>query len=162
MKDACRNFEGWLARSADGALNANDQARLDLHLDSCADCRAALTDQQAARAMLLAHPVTNAPSDFARRVLAGIDNPSWWLDRLDFRVWTWRLLPVAGALSLAAWLLVQPVSVAEPASIDSANLANDLPVVAALWDASVSDTAMLSLMLSASATDRLSDTYRER
>jgi predicted anti-sigma-YlaC factor YlaD len=167
--EACREYESLLVRAADGPLEAGDQVRLDAHLAACGACRAALEDQRAVREALAARPILRAQPDFAVRVTAAIDADRSWLDRLDFRVWTWRLVPVAAALSLVAWVVVQsstavittPSAGAATATSASA-LAGDLPVSAALWDSSVSDTALLSLMMRASANDTLADTYKER
>jgi predicted anti-sigma-YlaC factor YlaD len=165
--DACREFESLLVRAADGLLDANDETALDAHLRTCAACRAALADQHAVREALIARPPLRAQPDFAARVTAAIEAERSWLDRLDFRVWTWRLVPVAAALSLVAWVVVRnatPMGTSTPATAAStdASLSGDLPVAAALWDSSVSDTAVLSLMLRASASDKLADSYKER
>lgn len=164
--DACRECESLLVRAADGALEVGDQAALDAHLRECAACRAALTDQRAVRDAFTARPPLRAQPDFAIRVAAAIEADRSWLDRLDFRVWTWRLVPVAAALSLVTWVVIHGAgaTTTTPASTgtDSASIDADLPVSAALWDESVSDTTLLSLMLRASANDKLADSYKER
>ncbi len=164
ITDACQKFESLLVRAADGPLDTGDQIALDAHLRGCDACRAALADQRAVRDALAARPPLRAQPDFAVRVAAAIEADRSWLDRLDFRVWTWRLVPVAAALSLVTWMVVgtagtaiTPAATATDTAIDA-----DLPVAAALWDASVSDTAVLSLMLRASANDKLADSYKER
>ena len=163
MMDACRTFERWLARAADGTLEPLAQVRLDAHLASCADCRAALAAQQAVRGVLASRTPDRARAGFVDRVTAAIEADRSWLSWLDFRAWTWRLVPVAGALSLAAWFVVQsPASSAVTSTTTDATTDADLPVAAALWDPSVSDTSVLSLMLRASANDRLADSYKER
>jgi len=163
--DACREFESWLARAADDAIEAGDQAALDAHVRTCAACRTALADQRAVREALAVRPPLRAHPDFANRVAAAIEADRSWLDRLDFRVWTWRLVPVAAALSLVTWVVVaQNAGTATTAVTTSADATvdADLPVSAALWDESVSDTSLLSLMLRASANDKLADSYKER
>jgi len=162
MTDSCPDFESLLARSADGALDAHDEATLASHLATCAGCRGALADQRAVREALAARPLAYARPDFARRVAQAIDADRSWLDRLDFRAWTWRLAPVAAALSLATWLVVQNTAASLSPSATDTSGDSDLPVAAALWDESVSDTSMLSLMLRAGANDRLAETYKER
>jgi anti-sigma factor RsiW len=167
--DPCRENEGLLARAADGALEAAEEAALQAHLETCANCRAALAEQRAVRDALAARPILYAQPDFAARVAAAIEADRSWLDRLDFRVWTWRLVPVAAALSLAAWFTVQataaqratPTAATTTASTTWA-ASSDLPVAAALWDSSISDADVLSLMLTSSAGDRLADSYKER
>lgn len=162
--ETCREFESLLARAADDALDAGDRTALDAHLRACAACRAALADQRAVREALAARPPLRAQPDFAARVTAAIEADRSWLDRLDFRVWTWRLVPVAAALSLVTWMVIHGAGAtpAQVATATDATIGGDLPVAAALWDSSISDTDVLSLMLRASATDKLADTYKER
>jgi hypothetical protein len=71
-------------------------------------------------------------------------------------------VPIAAGLSLVTWMVLrQPVAtVAQQSGADAASTYGEaanggLPVATALWDESVSDTSLLSLMLEASATDRL-------
>lgn len=156
-REACQEFESLLARAADGALNEADHGRLDLHLAGCDGCRRALADQRAVRDALQSRPVLRDRPEFAVAVMAAIEAERSWLERLDFRRWTWRLAPVAAALSLIAWAAVQA------GSSDAAGAAFDenLPVSAALWQDSVSDVSVLSLMLRAGADDRLADSYKE-
>jgi hypothetical protein len=45
------------------------------------------------------------PLGFTTRVVAHIEPRTSWLDRLDFRRWTWRISPVAAGLVLAAWIV---------------------------------------------------------
>lgn len=160
--DACREFESLLVRAADGALEAGDQAALNTHLRECAACRAALADQRAVRDALSARPPLRAQPDFAIRVEAAIEADRSWLDRLDFRTWTWRLVPVAAALSLVTWVVINSAGATTTTSTGGTTIDADLPVSAALWDESVSDTTLLSLMLRASANDKLADSYKER
>lgn len=164
--DACREFESSILRAAEGTLDAGDQAALDAHVRTCAACRAALADQGAVRRVLAARPALRAQPDFAVRVAAAIEADRSWIERLDFRVWTWRLVPVAAALSLVTWVVlhdVSPSSTATSATATTADAAvgSDVPVSAALWDSSVSDTAVLSLMMRASADDKLADSINK-
>ena len=109
---ACQEFESRLVRAADGALDAGDQIALDAHLHVCGACRAALADQRAVRQALAARPTLRAQPDFASRVAAAIEADRSWLDRLDFRAWTWRLVPVAAALSFVTWMVVRGAATA--------------------------------------------------
>ena len=90
-----------------------------------------------------------------------------WLDSLDFRRWTWRLVPVAAALALLSIVVSQTdttSALTAPPSDDTTVMAvsstDDLPVSSALWSESVSGSSLLSLMLTANADDTLS-TYRK-
>ena len=119
----CRQAEPLLARAADGTLDADRSAALALHLDACADCRDALHAQRAMRHLLVARPETPVPLGFATRVMANLPDTgraTWaraasgpaagtgWLGALNWRAWTLRLAPVAGALFVGAALGLGP------------------------------------------------------
>jgi anti-sigma factor RsiW len=163
-REDCSRFESLLARAADHTLDASGRAELERHLSNCPSCRMALDDQRAAIAVLRARPPLQAHPSFSAAVMARIESESSWLDALDFRRWTWRLAPAAGALLAATWMFVaQTPSGSETADRATATaFAPDLPVSAALWQDSVSDTSVLSLMLRASADDPLAEAYKER
>jgi anti-sigma factor RsiW len=175
MTDNCAAFTALLVRAADGSASAEDQARLAAHLATCDACAADLADQRDVHAFLFAQPIGGASLGFDTRVMAAVraeaeSRARGWLDSLDFRRWTWRLVPVAAALALAAITIVQfdrfdqldqfnvqtgtTVEVTDLASADSA------PVSSALLSDSVSSSSLLSLMLSASADDSLA-THRK-
>jgi anti-sigma factor RsiW len=165
-REPCSRFEPMLARAADHSLAATERAELERHLSTCEPCRVALDDQRAVRARLQARPVLRAHPSFSAAVMARLDTESSWLDALDFRRWTWRLAPAAGALLAATWMFVAQPPGSDPAQTTTttaaAEFSPDLPVSAALWQESVSDTSVLSLMLRASADDPLADAYKER
>ena len=103
----CRQAEPLLARAAEGTLDAGRCAALALHLDACADCRDALDAQRAVRRLLAARPPAPAPLGFATRVMANLParepvSGAAWLDVLNWRAWTLRLAPLAGALFVGA------------------------------------------------------------
>lgn len=164
MIDDCTSVNSLLLRAAEGA---EIDPRLHTHLEGCAACREALADQRAMRELLQTYPVEGARLGFDRRVMAAIRAEAEggsWLGALDFRRWTWRLVPVAAALALAS-LMVNQTDTSSTAGIDEATLGtattNDmLPVSSALWSESVSETSLLSLMLTANADDTLSN-YRK-
>ena len=119
----CQQAEPLLARAADGTLDADRSAALALHLDACADCRDALDAQRAMRHLLVARPETPVPLGFATRVMANLPDTgrttwaravsgpaagSGWLETLNWRAWTLRLAPVAGALFVGAALGLGP------------------------------------------------------
>ena len=161
--EPCPDFEPLLARAADDTISPADRARLDSHLSTCAHCRTALADQKAMRAELTSRPPLRARPDFVARVTRAIEADRSWMDRLDFRRWTWRLVPIAAGLSLITWVVAkQPVALSTqnaPAGDRGTTAANDastgLPVATALWDESISDASLLSLMLRANADDTL-------
>lgn len=169
MIDDCAAVEALLVRAADGTLTPTDQVRLNAHLDECASCRAALADQRAMRELLQGYPVEGARLGFDTRVMAAIraeaeGRAASWLDNLDFRRWTWRLVPIAAALAVASVVINQPDTTAGPADDQTtlgASAGTDaLPVSSALWSESVSESSLLSLMLTANADDTLSK-YRK-
>jgi anti-sigma factor RsiW len=149
----CDDRVGLIVRAADGALDSAEQARLEAHLATCERCRSALDAQRLAHDLLANWPETTAGPDFSARVLARIDRDRRWLDSWDFRRWTWRLSPLVAALALAAYMTVvqTAAAVGEPvAAIDA-----DVPVSAALWSEAVSESDLVSLMLTASPDDPL-------
>jgi anti-sigma factor RsiW len=154
MTDNCAALTALLVRAAEDVLPAEDRARLDAHLLDCASCREALAGQRVVRARLLEAPVVGASLGFDRRVMAAIraeveGRSRSWLDSLDFRRWTWRLVPVAAALALAAAVVTQTDTVVSAANIDA------LPVSSALFSEDVSESSLLGLMLSANVDDTL-------
>ena len=169
MIENCAAVEPLLLREAERTASAADLVRLDAHLKECARCRAALVEQREMRELLQSHPIEGARLGFDTRVMAAIRaeaeaQSGSWLDNLDFRRWTWRLVPVAAALALASAVLSQPdttaaVSGDEP-TVMASNSTDDLPVSSALWSESVSGSSLLSLMLTANADDTLSK-YRK-
>jgi len=168
MIDDCAAITPLLLRAAEGQLQPDDATRLDAHLDACPSCRAALADQRAMRELLQDYPDPGASLGFDTRVMAAIRAESdggarSWLSALDFRRWTWRLVPVAAALALASVMVnQQDAAGSEDEATDStiSASADALPVSSALWSESVNESSLLSLMLTANADDTLS-TYRK-
>lgn len=168
MTDNCAAFTSLLVRVADGTASAQELSRLDAHIATCASCAAALDDQRGVHAWLRSQPVTGASWGFDTRVMASIraeaeSRSSSWLDSLDFRRWTWRLVPVAAALVLAAASVTGPdaaIQVETAPTVDSTTATDAWPVSSALWSDTVSESSLLSLMLSANADDTLA-TYRK-
>lgn len=103
--DPCDDYVSLLVRAADDSLDPDGRARLDAHLPTCEACRAALETQQLAHVMLSDAFEVEPPLGFTTRVVAHIEPRTSWLDRLDFRRWTWRISPVAAGLVLAAWIV---------------------------------------------------------
>jgi anti-sigma factor RsiW len=185
MTDDCAAVEPLLVRAAEGISTPDDDARLTAHLKDCASCRAALANQRSMRELLQRYPMEGARLGFDARVMAAIraeaeGRAGHWLDSLDFRRWTWRLVPLAAALALASFMIAAPASVMTDAPASgvinqtgattgmtggettmTANTSTDnMPVSSALWSESVSGSSLLSLMLTANADDTLS-TYRK-
>lgn len=131
----CEQAQPLLARAADGTLDAQRLAMLMGHLEACPDCRAALEAQRAARAAVAARPDRPVSPGFSARVLAALPERQpaatalGWLDALNWRAWTLRLAPVAGALFVAAALG------AGPSAETDADGAVDFAELAAAWAA---------------------------
>ena len=166
MTDHCAAFTSLLVRVADGTASVQEQSRLHAHMATCASCAAALDDQRGVHAWLRSQPVTGASLGFDTRVMASIraeaeGRARGWLDSLDFRRWTWRLVPVAAALVLAAVSVTGPDTGSQLETAPTVNTTTDTwPVSSALWSDTVSESSLLSLMLSANADDTLA-TYRK-
>lgn len=169
MIDNCTTIEPLLVRAADGTLTAAEEARLDAHLKECASCQAALADQRAMRELLQSAPVEGARLGFDTRVMAAIraeaeGRSAGWLDILDFRRWTLRLVPVAAVLALLSIVVSQTDTASgltgDETTVVASDSTDDLPVSSALWSESVSGSSLLSLMLTANADDTLA-TYRK-
>ena len=163
MTDHCTAFISLLVRVADGTASAQEQSQVHTHIATCASCAAALDDQRGVHAWLQSQPVTGASLGFDTRVMASIraeaeGRSRGWLDSLDFRRWTWRLVPVAAALSLVAVGVTRTNASGQAETtpaVSSASATDTLPVSAALWSDTVSESSLLSLMLSANADDAL-------
>lgn len=178
MNHDCAAVEPLLVRAAEGSLSAADELRLNTHLNECVSCRAALADQRAMRELLQSYPVEGARLGFDTRVMAALrteveGRPGGWLANLDFRRWTWRLVPVTAALAIASFLIAAPASSVVSQTDTSSGLAieettvasnstDDLPVSSALWSESVSGSSLLSLMLTANADDTLATHRKEQ
>lgn len=167
MTDNCAAFTSMLVRVADGTAPSAEQAQLEAHISTCASCAAALDDQRGVHAWLQAQPVTGASLGFDRRVMAAVradaeGRTRSWLDSLDFRRWTWRLVPVAAALALVAVSVTQTDAANQTADTTtlSGTTTDTMPVSSALWSETVSESSLLSLMLSANADDTLGS-YRK-
>lgn len=141
--EPCEDRIGLIVRAADGSLDAHDRAHLERHLVTCPSCRAALDAQQISHALLARAFDAEAPLGFSTRVIAHLETPAHWLDRLDFRRWTWRIGPVAAALLLAAWMVTGETTSAAEAVIGAtdAGVAAD----AVLWSDAMNDADLVSI-----------------
>ena len=116
----CQQAEPFLARAAEGTLDVERPAALASHLATCADCRDALEAQRTIRAVLAGRPEAPVPLGFATRVMAGLNErepgaAAGWLDVLNWRAWTLRLAPLAGALFVGATIGLGPSTEIAPA-----------------------------------------------
>ena len=146
FSEPCDRFIPLLVRAGDESLSAADRVSLDAHVQTCDGCREALAVQRAASAGLAGAFDADPPLGFATRVVAHLhgDSQLSWLDRLDFRRWTWRVSPIAAGLGLAAYLMIatgESTAASESAAIgetDPAALSDVIEsgdLVSMAWDA---------------------------
>ena len=141
-------------RRLEGRLGAEDRTRLLQHLEHCAGCREELETQEAVAVMLAMRPTAEVPLGFADRVMANFKPAPGWLDTVNWRVWTYRLTPVAAMLVLLAGLGLAPTEAAEP--LEFSDLVADwvvegdsdaLPASSVFWEDEVSEDALLEAVL---------------
>ena len=154
---SCDDVGPLLLRRLDGRLEGEDWHRLESHLQQCADCREELEAQQEVAAALASRPSSGASTAFVNRVLAAVEPDGSWLDVLNWRAWTFRLAPVAAALTLVAALGFGPTEAAEP--LEFVDLvaewvveddAETLPPFALFWEDEVAEETLLEAVLTAS------------
>ena len=165
MRRACDDCQRGLARLADPAgsevLAEAERMALEAHLAACEGCRAALTDQQFVVRTLRARPAIAPSPAFAAGLAARLDEASGWLGLLDWRLWTFRLAPVALALLLVAVLSGASATTSSEANETTAatldtwtRSAGDSTPAAAVWQDRTSSDALLETMLLGSGTTR--------
>jgi anti-sigma factor RsiW len=148
----CSDAGPLLAAAADGLLDADRRARLDLHLAGCDGCRAALDDQRQVAEILASAVAEEVSPVFLDRVNSRIDQADDWLEVLDYRRWTLRLAPIAATLALVALLGIgirassTPSTSAQAASGQTSSTFT--PASAADWNRDVSADALVEAALS--------------
>ena len=163
MSTHCEEWLPLLLKAAeDVALDPRERTTLDAHLAGCAACAEALADQRAMRAALVELRVAPATM-VGHRVMAELrhtqapaEGLAAWFDALDWKRWTWRLVPVAAALALAVANVARPaVDPNAAVTTDETEAATtdttDTPASAVLFSEDVSAQDLLSLLLSSSA-----------
>jgi anti-sigma factor RsiW len=155
-------YVGLIARAADGSLDEGGRQELDAHLTQCPTCRAALDEQREARQVLMSWRPELASPEFASRVIASLPAKPWW-HAWDLQWWTWRLAPVAGALAVAAAVVVtrgDATDVVDVPSVAEAT-ADRLPASVALATKDLSDGDALTLLLVADPDETVIDAFQE-
>jgi anti-sigma factor RsiW len=152
----CDDVAPLLLPHMEGRLESEARLRLDRHLEQCEACRETLEAQRLVASVLSARPVAEAPLGFAGRVMADLEPVPGWLDVLNWRVWTFRLAPVAAALVVVAVLGFGPTEAAEPLEFSDLvaewvveDDADELPAFSLLWQEEVTDDTLLEAVLSA-------------
>ena len=143
-----------LLRRLEGRLEGDEGQPLERHLEQCETCRETLEVQRRVAAVLSSRPVAEAPLGFAGRVMANLEPVPGWLDALNWRVWTFRLAPVAATLIVVAALGFRPTAAAEP--MEFSDLVADwvvegdsdaLPAISVFLEDEVSEDALLEAVL---------------
>ena len=98
----CDEIGPLLLRRLEGRLGPDEEHGLERHLEQCETCRETLEVQRRVAAVLSSRPVVEVPMGFAGRVMVNLEPVPGWLDALNWRVWTFRLAPVAAALMVVA------------------------------------------------------------
>ena len=142
----CADSERLIARRADGApLDPRLAAELDRHLEGCAACREALAAQDSVAAILRSRPADDVSPGFSARLARRLDERTDFFDSIDWRVWTFRLTPVAAALALVAYLTTADVDRAT--TIDEWTAPAGGTVSSLLQDDGVTSDSVLEQML---------------
>ena len=145
-----------LLRRLDGRLEADEGERLERHLAQCEACRESLDAQRQVAAVLSSRPMAEVSLGFTGRVMANLEPVPSWLDALNWRVWTFRLAPVAAVLMVVAVLGFGPTEAAEPLEFSDLVAewvveedAEGLPAFSLLWQEEVTDDTLLEAVLTA-------------
>jgi anti-sigma factor RsiW len=162
--DPCPEYLSLIVRAADGALDVDGRRRLDAHTGTCGACRGALAVQQEVRAILAGRPAAAASEALRARVRAALDAAAARRAQrtagVDFRRWTWRLVPVATLLIVGAVYGVEHWTTTASTGGTAVSL-GDLPVSSVLYSTDVTEASMLSLLLQANADDTLADYLKD-
>ena len=103
----CEEIREWFSARVDDALSADERARLDAHLGTCAECAAEWERFERTVGLLRAAAPVRAPAGFVDRVLAARPRP--WYRRLARHLlvpWPKKLPLEAAALVLVAGLAI--------------------------------------------------------
>jgi hypothetical protein len=130
---SCTESQPALSELVDGTLPREARARVEAHLETCADCRALVADLKRVKAAARALPKMTAPEPVWQSVRAGLDaearHPG---DRrsatvLPFAPWRWRGLTglaaaaaVVLAVSAGVYFMSRPATNAPPAPVQTA------------------------------------------
>ena len=152
----CDEVEPLLFRRVAGRLEGDEGRRLERHLGQCEACRETIEAQRSVSAVLSARPVAEAPLGFVSRVMTHLVAAPGWLDVLNWRVWTFRLAPVAAVLVVVAALGFGPTEAAAPLEFSdlvaawvAEEDAETLSAFSLLWQEEVTDDTLLEAVLTA-------------
>ena len=138
-------------------LDATAVQRLTAHLAECAECRQALDEQRTVVEVLATRKDARVPAGFAARVVSHVDVAGDWVDLLRWRIWTYRLAPVAAGLLLLAFVAIpgrgestQVTGIPELAEVWAfgSHEGDSLPAFVLLGQENVSGALLLDVILS--------------
>lgn len=87
---------------ADRPLTAGERGEIEAHVASCDRCRTEWQGQRLVSNILRSRPSARLSPHFAASLASSLDDATGWLGMLDWRAWTFRLVPTALALALVA------------------------------------------------------------
>jgi hypothetical protein len=94
-------------QSDDPAARGRRRA-FEAHLETCADCQRAVAEQRDVESVLAARPRLQPSAHFTASVMSRLDDAAGFFGLLDWRLWTFRLAPVAVAMAIVALFLSAP------------------------------------------------------
>ena len=152
----CEKARAAILRGAESGGRESVSSEVSDHLSSCADCRAAMEDHRLVMRVLTTRRDAPVPLGFATRVVASLESGQGWLDALNWRLWTYRLAPVAAALLLVSILTLAPATSRTPAEfaqLVDAWAADDnadaVPMFSVFWQQDVTEDDLLEAVLTA-------------
>ncbi len=157
MTTDCDDLIPALVRAADGSLDvlpADERARLQAHLATCVSCADALADQMSMRqalATLAAEPVDTFVGTRVMANLRGEAPVTTWLESLDWKRWTWRLVPVAAVLAIAVGSVAANTATNATNATDTTDTTDVMPASSALVTGEVGGNDLLTLLLNSTA-----------
>ncbi len=167
MTRHCDDLIPLMLRAVDNTITPTERATLDAHLATCAECAEALADQRAMQAAVATLAADTPVTHVGARVLATLRAEAeaqardTWADLLDFKRWTWRLVPVALVMAIAMAGVNNTTDATDATGATEAAGATTTNTSAAstvLLADGVSGADVLSLLLNASADQQVTTT----
>ena len=158
----CEEARPLITRAAEGQGEAGTPPGLAGHLATCPACRQAWEDQQVVINVLLRRPDVAVSWGFPGRVIASLETAARWLDVLNWRLWTYRLAPLAACLLVIAVLSVGRTVQVEPLEFSELVEAwvteegsDTRPTFTLFWQEDVTEETLLDAVLTADADEPL-------
>ena len=110
----CDEFSLLMMRGLESGLGREEERYLESHLAVCERCRGELEAQRSVAAVLWERPSVEVSAIFTEQVMTSLIPEPSWLELLNWRLWTLRMMPVAAGLILAAVFGMGSTDVTEP------------------------------------------------